>query len=91
MARLNINVDDELYKNFKMKCVNNDITITDAITQYMKEVVDYKAEKYKEDKIKLELIEWIFERVNENGTILYPFMEGVKKSIEEAIIKYESE
>lgn len=88
MARLNINVDDELYKEFKIMCINNGTNMTEAITEYMKETIDIKAVAYKELKIKLEFIEWLFDKSGESE--LYHFMLGVKQSTEEFIKEYES-
>lgn len=88
MARLNINVDDELYKEFKIECINNGTNMTEAVTEYMKETIDHDAMTYKKYKIKLEFIEWLFEKRSKDG--FYDFMVGVKQSIEEYIKEYES-
>ena len=88
MTRLNINVDDELYKEFKIKCINNGTNMTEAITEYMKETIDNEAMLYKQYKIKLEFIEWLFSKKSEDG--FYHFLVGVKQSMEEAIKEYES-
>lgn len=39
MARLNINVDDELYKELKKWCIENDTNITELITDFIKDIV----------------------------------------------------
>lgn len=39
MARLNINVDDELYKELKKWCIENDTNITELITGFIKDIV----------------------------------------------------
>jgi len=36
-VRLNVNVNPALYKQFKLKCVQNDETITDVIVHFMEE------------------------------------------------------
>ena len=45
MARLNINLDDEIYKEFKKWCLEHDTTVTDVIKRFIEEKITGKAVK----------------------------------------------
>lgn len=56
MARLNINVDDELYKKFKKTCIDANSNMTEVITDFMKRSSDNEAYVKREMDMKIEFL-----------------------------------